>query len=50
MINFVYKLIKNVLINFDSKRCVICTKKTDDLFMMKDGGSGGCCLKCFEKS
>ena len=50
MINIVYKLIKNILINIDFKSCVMCGKKTDKLFMMKDGGSGGCCLKCFEKS
>ena len=50
MINFVYKLIKNILINIDFERCQMCGKKTNKLFMMKDGGSGGCCKNCFEKS
>lgn len=49
---YVYGWLQILLTNFfaTTKSCQICGKGNVSLYMMKDGGSGGCCEDCYNNS
>ena len=49
---YVYGWLQTLLTNFldTTKSCQMCGKGNVSLYMMKDGGSGGCCEDCYKNS